>query len=90
MLPADKYQEWKVLDLPFTPQDSAGRDARTTGLLLHLQLKATNRVRHAAQLFHPHLAIAVQGCPAAIRIASVGDEEAGDSSGNRPVTSVHS
>jgi hypothetical protein len=21
MLPADKYQEWKVLDLPFTPQD---------------------------------------------------------------------
>lgn len=23
MLPADKYQEWKVLDLPFTPQDFA-------------------------------------------------------------------
>jgi hypothetical protein len=24
MLPADKYNEWKVLDLPFTPQDFAG------------------------------------------------------------------
>jgi hypothetical protein len=24
MLPADKYQEWKVLDLAFTPQDFAG------------------------------------------------------------------
>ena len=24
MLPADKYQEWKVLDLPFTPQDFGG------------------------------------------------------------------
>jgi len=24
MLPADKYDEWKVLDLPFTPQDFAG------------------------------------------------------------------
>ena len=24
MLPADKYQEWKVLDLSFTPQDFAG------------------------------------------------------------------
>jgi len=21
MLPADKYQEWQILDLPFTPQD---------------------------------------------------------------------
>ena len=24
MLPADKYEEWKVLDLPFTPQDFGG------------------------------------------------------------------
>jgi hypothetical protein len=24
MLPVDKYQEWKVLDLPFTPQDFGG------------------------------------------------------------------
>ena len=24
MLPADKYKEWKVLDLPFTPQDFTG------------------------------------------------------------------
>ena len=24
MLPADKYDEWKVLDVPFTPQDFAG------------------------------------------------------------------
>jgi hypothetical protein len=24
MLPADKYDEWKVLDLDFTPQDFAG------------------------------------------------------------------
>ena len=24
MLPADRYQEWKVLDLVFTPQDFAG------------------------------------------------------------------
>jgi outer membrane biosynthesis protein TonB len=24
MLPADKYKEWKVLDLPFTPQDFVG------------------------------------------------------------------
>ena len=24
MLPADKYSEWKVLDLAFTPQDFAG------------------------------------------------------------------
>ncbi|QUS39497.1 hypothetical protein RPMA_12125 [Tardiphaga alba] len=24
MLPADKYNEWRVLDLPFTPQDFAG------------------------------------------------------------------
>jgi len=24
MLPADKYKEWRVLDLPFTPQDFAG------------------------------------------------------------------
>ena len=24
MLPADKYNEWKVLDLAFTPQDFAG------------------------------------------------------------------
>jgi hypothetical protein len=24
MLPADRYGEWKVLDLSFTPQDFAG------------------------------------------------------------------
>ena len=24
MLPADKYREWKVLDLTFTPQDFTG------------------------------------------------------------------
>jgi hypothetical protein len=24
MLPADRYREWKVLDLNFTPQDFAG------------------------------------------------------------------
>jgi hypothetical protein len=24
MLPADKYQEWKVLDLDFTPQNFKG------------------------------------------------------------------
>jgi hypothetical protein len=24
MLPADRYQEWKMLDLSFTPQDFAG------------------------------------------------------------------
>jgi hypothetical protein len=24
MLPADKYEEWKVIDLPFTPQDFGG------------------------------------------------------------------
>jgi hypothetical protein len=24
MLPADKYKEWKVLDVPFTPQDFGG------------------------------------------------------------------
>jgi hypothetical protein len=25
VLPADKYDEWKVLDLSFTPQDFKGR-----------------------------------------------------------------
>jgi hypothetical protein len=24
MLPADKYEEWKVLDLPFSPRDFGG------------------------------------------------------------------
>jgi hypothetical protein len=24
MLPADKYEEWKVMDVPFTPRDFGG------------------------------------------------------------------